>query len=103
MTKDQLEAAAREALRDVLDPETGLSLVDLGLIYEVTFAPEDGHLEVLMTFTTPACPAGELMSQGVQRRLGSLPGVTWVEVQVTFDPRWTPDRISAEGRAQLGW
>jgi metal-sulfur cluster biosynthetic enzyme len=90
------------ALYDVLDPETGLNLVDLGLIYEVSFSAASGKALVVMTFTTPACPAGDVMTQGVKRRLLQEPGVEDVDVDVTFSPAWTPERISAEGRAQLG-
>ncbi len=94
---------ARDALREVLDPETGLNLIDLGLIYEVGYRPDERALDVLMTLTTPACPAGEVIQYGVERRLRRLPGVDSVEVSVTFDPPWTPERITPEGRAQLGW
>ena len=97
------EEAARDALRDVLDPETGLNLVDLGLIYDVTYDLDSKTVEVRMTLTTPACPAGGVMTDAVERRLLLLPAVEHVEVEVTFEPRWTPDRISQEGRAQLGW
>lgn len=92
-----------DALHDVEDPETGLNVVDLGLIYDASFDAGSGRASVLMTFTTPACPAGGIMSDGIERRLGLLPGVTGVEVLVTFHPPWTPERISAAGRAQLGW
>ncbi|MCC7000345.1 MAG: metal-sulfur cluster assembly factor [Deltaproteobacteria bacterium] len=98
-----LEAAALEAaLHEVLDPETGVNLVDLGLIYRVTADPATGAVAVVMTLTTPACPAGDVMVAGVERRLGRVPGVTTVEVDIVFDPPWTPARISPAGRAQLG-
>ncbi len=103
MMNELIEEAARDALREVEDPETGLSVVDLGLIYGVTFRPESGRVEVRMTFTTPACPAGDVMSDGIERRLLLVPGVKEVEVEVTFDPPWTPERISPDGRARLGW
>lgn len=90
------------ALRNVYDPETGLTVVDLGLIYGVAVQPASGNVEVSMTFTTPACPAGGAMREGVDRALRALPGVTGVDVQVIFEPPWTPERISADGRAQLG-
>jgi metal-sulfur cluster biosynthetic enzyme len=92
-----------EALHDVEDPETGLNIVDLGLIYDASFDPQNGRVRVLMTFTTPACPAGGIMSDGIERRLGLLPGVSGVDVLVTFHPPWTPERISPAGRVQLGW
>jgi metal-sulfur cluster biosynthetic enzyme len=97
------ETDVTAALRNVYDPETCLSVVDLGLIYSVAVRPEAGAVEVSMTFTTPACPAGGAMLDGVERTVHALPGVSEVDVQVTFEPRWTPDRISADGRAQLGW
>ena len=97
------ETGVMAALRNVYDPETGLSVVDLGLIYAVAVRPEAGAVEVSMTFTTPACPAGGAMLDGVERAVRALPGVSDADVQVTFEPRWTPERISAGGRAQLGW
>ena len=102
MTEDMKRLQLTNALYDVLDPETGLNLVDLGLIYDVAFSAESGKALVTMTFTTPACPAGDVMMEGVQRRLLQEPGVEDVDVDVTFSPAWTPERISAEGRAQLG-
>lgn len=95
------ETEVMSALRKVYDPETCLNVVDLGLIYGV--AVQDGAVEVSMTLTTPACPAGEAIRDGVDRALRSLPGVAAVDVEVTFEPPWTPERISAEGRAALGW
>ena len=92
-----------DALYDVLDPETGLNLVDMGLIYDVSFNPEDGNAKVIMTFTTPACPAGGVMYEGVQRRLLELPNVKNVDVEVTFDPRWSVEKISEAGKKELGW
>jgi metal-sulfur cluster biosynthetic enzyme len=98
-----VEQAARDALHEVHDPETDLNLVDLGLIYRVSYRPETRRLEVLMTLTTPACPAGDVIVDGVQRRLSLLADVDDVAVEITFDPHWTPERISADGRAFLGW
>lgn len=91
----------RAALTDVHDPEVGLSVVDLGLIYDLRL-DEQSVAHVRMTMTTPSCPAGEVMVEAVRRRLGRVPGVARVEVEVTFDPPWTADRISPEGRARLG-
>lgn len=105
MTLSQHEMAAvlDAALHEVQDPETGINLVDLGLIYDVRFTAETGEVKVLMTLTTPACPVGEMMVDGVQRRLGRVEGVATVHVDVTFEPRWTPERITPAGRAELGW
>jgi metal-sulfur cluster biosynthetic enzyme len=98
-----VEQAARDALHEVHDPETDLNLVDLGLIYRLTYRSEARRLEVLMTLTTPACPAGGIIVDGVQRRLALLPEVDDVAVEVTFEPPWTPERISTDGRVFLGW
>jgi metal-sulfur cluster biosynthetic enzyme len=87
----------------VLDPEADLSLIDLGLIYAVTYTPDTRTLKVVMTLTTPACPAGGTIMDGAERRLALLADVDIVQLKLTFDPRWTPERISPEGRALLGW
>jgi len=92
-----------DALHDVHDPETGLDVVDMGLVYEVAFRPEDGAARVVMTLTTPACPAGGVLLDGVERRLREVEGVRRVEVELTFEPRWSTERISEAGRRALGW
>ena len=103
MNPELMTLELKNALYDVLDPETGVNLNDLGLIYDVRWDPEAKQASVLMTFTTPACPAGEVMTDGVRRRLMRQEGVASVDVEVTFEPRWTPERITEDGRAQLGW
>jgi metal-sulfur cluster biosynthetic enzyme len=75
----------------------------MGPIYRLTYRPEPRRLEVVMTLTTPACPAGGIIVDGVQRRLALLPEVEDVAVEVTFEPPWTPERISTDGRVFLGW
>lgn len=102
MMNELMKEAALDALREVDDPETGLSVVDLGLIYGVTVEGED-QVCVRMTLTSRACPAGEMIRQGVERRLLLVPGVKQVNVDVSFEPPWTPARITPDGRAQLGW
>ncbi len=96
-------ADLKQALHEVLDPEAGVNVVDLGLIYDAQFFPEDRSVDVLMTLTTPACPAGDAITGGVQRRLEQVPGVDVVRVELTFEPRWTKDRITDQGKAELGW
>ncbi|MEW5850427.1 MAG: metal-sulfur cluster assembly factor [Myxococcota bacterium] len=94
--------AVRAALRHVVDPEVGLNVVDLGLVHEVRVA-EHG-VRVLMTMTTPACPLGPYLRNEVTRAVrDAFPGLAHVEVELVWEPRWTPDRISPEGRVQLGW
>jgi metal-sulfur cluster biosynthetic enzyme len=80
------------ALRDVFDPELGMSVVDLGLIYAVEVV--DRRVRVTMTLTARGCPIHDAMSEWVRQAILRLPGVTEVEVAITFDPPWTPDRIT---------
>ncbi|MEQ8696723.1 MAG: metal-sulfur cluster assembly factor [Bauldia litoralis] len=97
---ETLAQQAEAALRTVYDPEAGLNLVDLGLIYRIE-ATDDGAVSVTMTFTTEACPAGPFLVQAVENSLRALPVVTDVSIDVTFDPPWSLDRISYEGRETL--
>ena len=100
-----IEPDLGEALHEVLDPETGVNVVDLGLIYDVERRPAegDGLVRVTMTLTTPACPAGESIMEGVRRRLLRVDGVHQVEVDLVFEPRWTPACITPAGREELEW
>jgi len=81
-----------QALRDVLDPELGMSVVDLGLIYDVQI--DGGLVRITMTLTTQGCPLHDSMTEWVRRAVGQIPGVEEVKVALTFEPPWTPDRIS---------
>ena len=103
MNDREMVHAIEQALHEVQDPETGINICDLGLVYGVEFAAPTGAASVTMTFTTPACPAGDVMTEGVERRLLRVPGVSSVDVRVVFMPPWTPERITPEGRAELGW
>ena len=95
------QEALMEALKNVFDPELGVNVVDLGLIYGIE--QQGGVIDVNMTMTTPGCPLHESMLQGVAETLRIFPGVKRVETHLVWDPLWTPDRISAEGRQALGW
>ncbi len=101
MTDEELRQAIWEALHDVHDPEVGLDIVNMGLVYEIKL--DAGTVDVVMTLTSPSCPAGERIVEGVYRRVMRVPGVTEVFVPVTFEPPWSPAKISEAGRAQLGW
>ncbi len=100
MTMEALARQAEAALRTVYDPEAGLNLVDLGLVYRID-ADDDGAVAVTMTFTTEACPAGPFLVEAAETALRAVPEVTDVSIDVTFDPPWTLDRISPEGRETL--
>jgi len=96
----------REMLKDVKDPELFVNIVDLGLIYGVTFtdAEEAGkqRVSVDMTMTSPACPAGPQLIADTKRVVSGHPEVADVEVRIVMDPPWTPERMTDEARDQLG-
>jgi metal-sulfur cluster biosynthetic enzyme len=96
---DDPEAAVRDCLREVLDPELPVSLVDLGLVYGV--AVEGRRARVRLTFTATACPCMEFIREDVTDRLLREPWLDSVEIEEVWDPPWTTDRITPEGRRQL--
>ncbi len=95
-----LEEALWEALRQVMDPELGLNIVELGLVYGLT--SEDGKVSVTMTVTTPGCPMEHSLIFGVETAALAVPGVRGVEVTMVHEPRWDPSRMTPEARAQVG-
>ena len=92
--------AMREALKAVIDPEIGINIVDLGLVYGVE-KDGDGKVDVEMTLTTMGCPLTELIHQQCTLVLTRLPGVTDVDVNFVFSPPWSTDMISDEARLEL--
>lgn len=90
-----------EALKDIYDPEIPVNIYDLGLIYGVEVS-DDGHAAVTMTLTTPHCPVAETMPTEVELRVGSVPGVGAVDVNLVWDPPWDPMKMSDEARLELG-
>lgn len=94
------EEQVRDALRQVIDPEIGLDIVTLGLVYEIAILPE-GRVEIEMTLTSPGCPLGPVITGGVRAAVGALEGVTEVDPQVVWDPAWTPDCIDPAARRAL--
>ncbi len=106
LTKDQILTA----LRDCFDPEVKLNLVDLGLIYGIETAPDPDSspawprqwVKITMTLTTEYCPASGLILEQVHNRLAGIQDISKVELNLVWEPRWTPHRISEAGRRQLG-
>ncbi|HEY2374581.1 MAG TPA: metal-sulfur cluster assembly factor [Gemmatimonadaceae bacterium] len=92
---------AKLALRKVKDPELGLNIVDLGLVYEISVDPSN-NIHVDMTLTSPGCPAGPQIMTDVERVLQGLPGVGEVELNLVWSPYWTPERIEPRVRAYMG-
>ena len=88
------------ALKAVKDPEIGVNIVDLGLIYAV--ATREGEVDVEMTLTTPACPAGPQIIQEATETIESLQGVSKANVKLVMSPPWSPDRMSEDARDELG-
>jgi metal-sulfur cluster biosynthetic enzyme len=96
------EEAVREALRSVDDPEVGISIVDLGLVYRIDVAPQRVHVE--MTMTTPACPMGDLITDNARRAVGALlPQGVDVDIELVWEPPWTPDLMSESAKQTFGW
>jgi metal-sulfur cluster biosynthetic enzyme len=90
-----------DALRQVEDPELGMDIVELGLVYEVTF-PADHVVKVSYSLTTPACPAGPEITQNIVNTVRALPGVDEVQPDLVWMPAWTPDRMSDDAKFILG-
>lgn len=99
--ESQTHRAVREALREVSDPELGVNIVDLGLVYDIEI--EDRRARVTMTLTSPGCPAGDQILSGAQRQTESTEGVEEAEVNLVWKPFWTPDRIDPKVRAAMGY
>ena len=89
------------ALKEIFDPEIPVNIYDLGLIYGVDVSPDD-HVVVTMTLTTPHCPVAESMPAEVELRVGAVPGVGDVEVNLVWDPPWDPQKMSDEAKLELG-
>ena len=94
------ETTILETLRQVIDPELGCNIVDLGLVYDVAIA--GAKVVVTMTLTTPGCPMHESIRWGVQRALLDLEGVDEAEVELVWDPPWHPAMMTDAGRAATG-
>ncbi|MGK6320814.1 SUF system Fe-S cluster assembly protein [Sphingomonas sp. DT-204] len=89
------------ALKEIYDPEIPVNIYELGLIYNVEVT-EGGHAAVTMTLTTPHCPVAESMPGEVELRVGAVPGVGTVDVNLVWDPPWDPSKMSDEARLELG-
>jgi metal-sulfur cluster biosynthetic enzyme len=90
-----------EALSNVIDPELGLDFVELGLVYGIEVDGGDVHIE--FTLTSPGCPIGPQVSDQMKEFVGELDGVEQVHPHMTFNPPWTPDRMSEDAKFALGY
>ena len=91
---------AFDALRVVEDPELGMDIVELGLVYDVEV--NDARVKVIHSLTSMGCPVGPMIQGDIQNVMSSLPGVEEVEIELTWDPPWTPDRMSDDAKFILG-
>lgn len=98
----QTSESVRKALRAVKDPELNLNIIDIGLVYDVTVG-DAGDVHVNMTLTSPGCPAGAEIIQDVKQVVGDLEGVTSVDVELVWEPYWTPERMDPRVKAFLGF
>ncbi len=93
---------ARAVLHDVIDPELGVNIVDLGLVYDIA-VDDGGTVEVEMTLTTPGCPLGGFLEDQIRACLMALPQVRDVRVELVWEPPWVPEAMSDAAKEQLGW
>ena len=94
--------AVRDALRRVDDPEAGMNIVELGLVYAIRI--DSGRIEVDMTMTTPACPVADMLVEQARHAVEDIvPGDTTVQVNLVWEPFWTPAMMSGVAREHFGW
>ena len=101
MTAELTGDAVRQTLRTVKDPELNLNIIDLGLVYDVDV--EDGNVHIQMTLTSPGCPAGPQIMNDIHKTLGAMDGVQDVDIEIVWEPYWTPEKIEPKIRAMMGF
>ncbi|MFP4114923.1 MAG: metal-sulfur cluster assembly factor [Spirochaetota bacterium] len=90
-----------DALSRVVDPEIGINIVDVGLVYRVE--ADDEHVEIDFTLTTPGCPLADTIVQDIHREVGEATGITDIQANLVWNPPWSMDFMSEEARVQLGY
>tara|TARA_B100000073_G_scaffold332878_1_gene323782 strand:+ start:504 stop:827 length:324 start_codon:yes stop_codon:yes gene_type:complete len=100
--KISLKDSVKSSLKRVVDPEIGINIVDLGLVYEIDVNQEN-DVQVLMTLTAPNCPFGDMIMMETEFAVRSVKDVNLVKINLTFDPPWNPDQhVSDEAKYQMG-
>lgn len=99
---NELKKKIIEALKEVYDPEIPINVYDLGLIYEIK-VDTTGKVNILMTLTSPTCPTADFIKEMITDAVISVNGITTVDIELTFEPMWTPDKITKEAREELGF
>ncbi len=92
-----------DALKNVYDPEIPVDIVALGLIYKLEINEESGAVKILMTLTAPGCPMGNYIVSDAEMVVKALEGVKDVQIEITYDPPWSPEMISEESKKELGY
>ena len=98
----KIEKILVEKLKEVLDPELGVSIYDLGLVYSISVSAE-GVALITMTLTTIGCPLFPSIQKDIEDRLMEIDGIEDVKINLVFDPPWTPDKMNEETKIRLGW
>lgn len=101
MEKQAVADKVTAALENVIDPELGIDIVNLGLIYGVEVDGE-GHCQINMTLTTPGCPLSEVLNQDIQKQVQAVEGITSVKIKLVWYPVWTMDKMSQYAKIALG-
>lgn len=94
------EVLITEVLKTCFDPEIPVNIVDLGLIYGIEI--KNGNVSIRMTLTVPSCPLSSFINEDIQRKVSAIKGVKKVDIEVIWDPPWSPDRMSKDARQVLG-
>ena len=97
----QIEEEVLRMLKTVFDPEIPVNIYDLGLIYKIDI--EDSKCLIDMTLTAPSCPAADFLIEDIRQKVGSVEGISEVQVNLVFDPEWTKDMMSEEAKLELGF
>lgn len=100
--KKPIRQTIEESLAQIPDPELGISIVDLGLIYDISVGA-GGNVTILMTLTSIGCPLYDQIESTIREAVSQLPGIASVSVNLTFEPPWTPEKMSDSARQQLGF
>lgn len=96
-----MEEKIRKALENVIDPELGINIVDLGLIYKIS--ENKGEAIIEMTLTSPGCPLAGVIDRMIREEVGKVDGVEKIDLSVVWDPPWNPSLMSDEAKAELGF
>ena len=98
MTEEQI----RETLKEILDPEVGVNIVDLGLVYQIELRPEEVYIQI--TMTSPTCPLHTVITNNMDKVLRkAFPDLGEMTIELVWDPPWSPDLMSEAAKQQLGW